>query len=336
MTNLFLYNIHNIVSITKDTNINLDKVNKTVNSIDTNLTVEKCLGHSYNGTIFLIKNNQTNKKNQINVTKSYSKLICKIIPLFTVINSKYIKSYHELLDYLYDNISIRNYILPILDYKINNNNSVYLIYPHFKGYDLLQTKENMLKLGNTDYNILVKHIIKKLLKGFSDIHLLNIYHNNLSDKCILIKTTTNTKPTYKSIKIKFTNFANQNFKHPQTTTKKKKKKKSKKKSKSKSKKNSNKQDKKSTSNELKKDIKDLGFILLKFILNKQLFKVTNENKTFFRKTIEFLGFGSDNLELELDDDLLEYINIIKTKMIKKQEPLHNVLKDILLHEKYKS
>jgi hypothetical protein len=327
MTNLFLYNLHNILSIKKDININinLNKVNKTLYSIDTNLTVEKCLGSSYNGTFFLIKNNKTNKKNQHNVTKSYSKLICNIIPLFTLINSKYIKSYHELLDYLYDNISIRSYILPILDYKIKKN-SVYLIYPYFKGYDLLQTKENMLKLGRADYNILVKHIIKKILKGFSDIHLLNIYHNNLSDKCILIKTTT--KPTYKSIKIKFTNFANQNFKKPHPPTKKNNKKKRTN--------YSNKISSKSIATELQKDIRDLGVILLNFILHKKLFKVPNENKNFFRKTIEFLGFGSDNLELELDDGLLEYINIIKTKMIKTQEPLHNVLKDILLHEKYKS
>ena len=184
----------------------------------------------------------------------------------------------------------------------------------------------MLKLGRADYNILVKHIIKKILKGFSDIHLLNIYHNNLSDKCILIKTTT--KPTYKSIKIKFTNFANQNFKKPHPPTKKNNKKKRTN--------YSNKISSKSIATELQKDIRDLGVILLNFILHKKLFKVPNENKNFFRKTIEFLGFGSDNLELELDDGLLEYINIIKTKMIKTQEPLHNVLKDILLHEKYKS
>ena len=41
-------------------------------------------------------------------------------------------------------------------------------------------------------------------------------------------------------------------------------------------------------------------------------------------------------EDEIDEDLLFYVNIIKNQMITKQDNLNDVLKEILLHEKYNS
>mgnify|MGYP000527544267 CR=1 FL=1 len=41
-------------------------------------------------------------------------------------------------------------------------------------------------------------------------------------------------------------------------------------------------------------------------------------------------------EDEIDEDMLFYVNIINNQMITKQDNLNDVLKEILLHEKYNS
>jgi hypothetical protein len=251
--------------------------------------------------------------------------------------SKNIKNSVELLNYIYYNKSTKDYIIPILDHKTYDG-FIYLIFPYYKGYNLEQFKKNLVNLETGQYKTIVKHIIKKVLQGISNIHQLGIYYGNINERNILVNT--NNKKL--KVNVKFFNISNQPHNFYKTNLSQKKKKGSKKTKKSNPSSNLN--------THIKTDIKDLASLLLDLIAYKYLDEHNNtsrKKKSILDKALEYLNFKQNEPsklktfqdlinEDEIDEDMLFYVNIINNQMITKQDNLNDVLKEILLHEKYNS
>lgn len=337
------YNLYNLYNLDKS---NIDKSNKSyckgvesiINSLDKGLKVNKYLGSVDESDIFLLNSNTNSKK---------AKLICKKMNIEHLQNlnisskngkqSKNIKNIIELLNYIYYNKLTKDYIIPILDYKTHDG-FIYLIFPYYKGYNLQQFKKNLVNLETEHYKTIVKHIIKKVLQGISNMHQLGIYYGNINEQNILVNT--NNKKL--KVKVKFFNINNQPHNFYKTNLSHKKKKASKKTKKSKTSSNIN--------THIKTDIKELAPLLLDLISYKYLDEHNNtsrKKKSILDKALEYLNFKQNEPskmktfqdlinEDEIDEDLLFYVNIIKNQMITKQDNLNDVLKEILLHEKYNS
>jgi len=276
--------------------------------MDPNLKVKKCLGSSYGGTIYLIKN--SNKRGTKN-----TKLICKHIPLSpstssvssSSVTKPYIQKYYKLMEKIYHNHSVRQFINPMLEYKIKNDD-LYVLFPHYTGYSLEQLKKRLLKMDNKNYKIIMKHLVKKILTGLATLHKQGIYHQKLNTTCIIVNTNT--------IRIKFYDLSINN-----STKKKRTKKLNKKYIKLKN-----------------KDCMDCGHLLLDLISFKYIEDYNNSNdKGLLNKALNFFNIKKREKEIDeiVDKDFVVYMNIINDKMIKKQENIDKVLRDILFKEKYK-
>ena len=304
MTTLLSYNLKDLDK--KDiSNHSPKKIQHILSSMDKNLIVKKCLGSSCGGILYLIINN--NKK----TTLSNRKLICKKISLSTSITKSYIQKYHKMMEHIYKKSNIHKYVNPILDYKIMND-KLYFLFPYYSGYNIEQLKKKMLKMDNENHKIIVKHLVKKILEGISILHKHNIYHQNL----LPINTIVNTKNKKIEVRIKFNDLSINN------STKKK-------------------QTKKNNTKTIKlrnKDCLDCGNLLLDLISFKYIENYNNSNNTgLLNKALQMLNIKRKEKTLEdiVDIELLYYIDIINRKMIKKQEDVSRILKEILLKEKYK-
>jgi len=303
MSNLLTYNLRDLDK-TQISNINLKPIQSVISSFNKSLLVKKYLGSSCGGDIFLIKNsNSTNNYNK--------KLICKKIPLSSSITKPYIQKYYKITEKLYNNSSVRHYINPILDYKIKNND-IYILFPYYSGYNLQQLKKKMLKMDNENYKIIMKHLVKKMLEGLSILHKQGIYHQKINPGCIII----NTDNKKLEVRIKFYDLSiNNSIKKKQT--------------------------KKLNKRFIKlrnKDCVDCGNLLLDLISFKYIEDHNNSNKnSMLTKALQLLNIKRREKEIDeiVDSELVEYMNVINDKMIKKQENLNKVLKEILFKEKYK-
>ena len=180
MSNLLTYNLKDLDK-TQISNINLKPIKAIISSFNKSLVLKKYLGTSCGGDIFLIKN--TNK----NTNTNNKKIICKKLPISSSITKPYIQKYYKIMENLYNNSSARQYINPILDYKIKNND-IYILFPFYSGYNLQQLKKKMLKIDNENYKIIMKHLVKKMLEGLSILHKQGIYHQKINPNCIIINT----------------------------------------------------------------------------------------------------------------------------------------------------
>ena len=305
MSNLLTYNLKDLDK-TQISNINLKPIQSVISSFNKSLVVKKYLGSSCGGDIFLIKNT-----NNTNTNTNNKKLICKKIPLSSSITKPYIQKYYKIMEKLYNNTSVRPYINPILDYKIKNND-IYILFPYYMGYNLQQIKKKMMKMDNENYKIIMKHLVKKMLEGLSILHKQGIYHQKINPNCIIINT--NNKKL--EVRIKFYDLSiNNSIKKKQT--------------------------KKLNKRFIKlrnKDCVDCGNLLLDLISFKYIEDYNNSNKTsLLTKALQLFNIKRKEKEIYeiVDNELVEYMNIINRKMIKTQENLNKVLKEILFKEKYK-
>jgi serine/threonine protein kinase len=210
MSNLLTYNLNDLDK-TEISNINLKSIRSLISSINNNLVVKKCLGTSCGGTIYLINN--------IKHTSSYNKkIICKEIPLSSSITKPYIQKYYKLMQKVYNNIGVKHYINPLLEYKINKD-KLYLLYPYYTGYNLEQLKKKMLKMDDENHKVIMKHLVKKILKGVAILHNQGVYHQKISPYNIIV----NTDNKKGEIRVKFYDLSINNSINKKKTKKNKKK-----------------------------------------------------------------------------------------------------------------
>ena len=107
----------------------------------------------------------------------------------------------NVLNYLSNNETTREYVNPCLEHKILDNN-VYTIFPVFDGYSLSHYNNYLSKLKHADYYKLVFHLIKIILHGMAKIHKIHIAHQNINENAILVSSNTNPSELF----VKFTDF----------------------------------------------------------------------------------------------------------------------------------
>jgi hypothetical protein len=266
--------------------------NKFVNSnTNNNYKYLKYLGNSTSNNLFgkgeihLVKNNNIRKK-----------ILCKIIDLNDIDNKELFKKKLnkelKLYNFIKNNPATIKCINSCL-YKEYLDNMIYLYFNNKIGLDLTQFN---FKKQNKSF---IYKLIKKILLGLKSLHTIDIPHQNLEENSIIIYKNKN------NIQIKFTNFLVDNYKI-KTLTKKKKKK------------NYQITLKKDLEYLKKKDIKQLGKILL------ELFNKTNNSFNL----ITFFS-GDENKE--------NYQNIIKTKMLCEDNyitDLNDILRQFIYYDKY--
>ena len=304
MTTFLTYNLKDLDK-TQTPNTSIKSIQSVVSLMDKNLVVKKCLGSSCGGTIFLIKNTNINTKS------SNKKLICKKIPYSASVTKPYIQKYYKIMEKIYKIGSVRQYINPVLDYKLKNGD-LYVLFPYYSGYNLQQLKKKMLKMDNENYKVIIKHLVKKMLEGLAILHSQGLYHQKITPENIIVNT--NNKKL--EVRIKFYDLSiNNSIKKKQT-------------------KKLNKQYIKLRN----KDCIDCGNLLMDLISFKYIENYNNSNNDgLLNKAIQFFNIKRKEKAIEdiVDSELLEYMDIINTKMVKKQENVNKVLKEILFKEKYK-
>ena len=268
--------------------------NKFVNSntnTNNNYKYLKYLGNSTSNNLFgkgeihLVKNNNIRKK-----------ILCKIIDLNDIDNKELFKKKLnkelKLYNFIKNNPATIKCINSCL-YKEYLDNMIYLYFNNKIGLDLTQFN---FKKQNKSF---IYKLIKKILLGLKSLHTIGLPHQNIEEHSIIIYKNKN------NIQIKFTNFLIDNYKI-KTLTKKKKKK------------NYQITLKKDLEYLKKKDIKQLGKILL------ELFNKTNNSFNL----ITFFS-GDENKE--------NYQNIIKTKMLCEDNyitDLNDILRQFIYYDKY--
>jgi serine/threonine protein kinase len=175
---------------------NLNRINSIVNGNANSRMKYKILhflGHGIHGNLYLAMDNANNR------------VICKEIILedkhASDIARKQIEFELNILKYLTQNAVAREHINPCLDYTINNN-TVYTIFPVFKGYSLGNFHQYLSRSGIDDYYRLLFVLVKSLLHALSKIHETGIAHQNINERSILVSTFINPR----QIKVKFTDF----------------------------------------------------------------------------------------------------------------------------------
>ena len=266
--------------------------NKFVNSnTNNNYKYLKYLGNSTSNNLFgkgeihLVKNNNIRKK-----------ILCKIIDLNDIDNKELFKKKLnkelKLYNFIKNNPATIKCINSCL-YKEYLDNMIYLYFNNKIGLDLTQFN---FKKQNKSF---IYKLIKKILLGLKSLHTIDIPHQNLEENSIIIYKNKN------NIQIKFTNFLVDNYKI-KTLTKKKKKK------------NYQITLKKDLEYLKKKDIKQLGKILL------ELFNKINNG---FNLITFFSG----------DEKKENYTNIIKTKMLCDENyitDVNDILRHFIYYDKY--
>lgn len=304
MDNIFSYNLNNIDSGYDgdvDNDIKEYKL-KTMNSkIKKKYNIKKYIGKSYDGDIYELNDKLASKKR-------IKKLICKRLKM-DKIKTTDLEQYCKILNKLRANRESKQYMNEIIDY-FNDKNNMYLIYPYYIGYNLNQLKDNLWKLNASEYNIIVKHIIKKILSAIIAVHKTGVAHNNLNEEKIMINTNNkNLKLIFLDWNISSLNNVN------------------------------------NENNELfYDDINKCGKICIDLLTHKYNIELNNTENTentenlgnILSNAFKFLNFNKKKtIDDLMDSDLKFYLNTIKENMIENPTlDISNVLKELLFNEKY--
>lgn len=152
----------------------LDINNIVNNNISSKYRIVKYIGNGINGKLYLAKDRDN---------KLY---ICKKIGLNTKTNNNnQIEFELNILKYLSNNETTREYINPCLEHKVVANN-IFTIFPVFDGYSIGNLKNYLIKLNRDAYYKIIFYLIKNILDGLAVIHKSNIAHQNLTDNSILV------------------------------------------------------------------------------------------------------------------------------------------------------
>lgn len=181
--------------------INLALINSIING-DTRSTarmkykITRYLGRGIRGNLFLA------------IDSAGNRVICKELKMPESNNStmehntsRQLEFELGILKYLSNNAVAREHINPCLDYTIHDN-TVYTIFPVFKGYSLSHFYNYLSRSSANDYYKILFFLIKSLLHALSKIHETGIAHQNINENSILVSTFIDQH----DIKIKFTDF----------------------------------------------------------------------------------------------------------------------------------
>lgn len=178
---------------TKLNNQNDEEMINTNNIIQNNISpsfnIVRYIGEGIQGKLYLLNDNNNNK------------YICKKIPNIRPNSNKYnqIRFELDILKYLSSNKSVKPYINPCVNDYIESSN-IYTIFPILDSIPLSRFKKHLDTVSFKNKQIIIKKIIKNILHGISNIHKLNIAHQNIDSDNILIAIKNN------DIDIKFTEF----------------------------------------------------------------------------------------------------------------------------------
>jgi serine/threonine protein kinase len=164
-------------------------------NISSKYRIIKYIGDGINGKLYLAKDSKNNL------------YICKKIYLDkSQNNDQQIEFELNILKYLSNNKSTRDYINPCLEHKIVDDN-IFTIFPVFNGYSLNNLQNYLVKLNREDYYKIIFYLIKNILEGIAVIHKCNIAHQNINGNAILVATTNKSFPAENyDMPIKFTDF----------------------------------------------------------------------------------------------------------------------------------
>ncbi len=176
--------ILNIINFSKDYQINnqvnqqdITHVNHIIkNNISTRFEVEKMFGIGIHGKLYLLRDKKTGKKyickrlNQKNITPE---------------RKKQLEFELDILSYLSSNKAVKKYITPCLKYHVNKSD-IFTIFPMVDAIPLVKLKHHLSKLNRQNRIEVVKKLIKNILMAMSNIHKLNIAHQNINASNILI------------------------------------------------------------------------------------------------------------------------------------------------------
>ena len=172
----------------------LKKLNHIINNTSkTKYKIVKYLGKGIQGNLFLAVNGN-------------NKYILKQIKLdprknFNTEQSKQLNFELNILKYLSNNQTTREYVNPCLEHLIHEN-MIYTIFPIFNGYSLVHFYNYLSRMKATEYYKILFFLIKSVLLSLSRIHETNIAHQNINENSILVSTFIDPC----DIKVKFTDF----------------------------------------------------------------------------------------------------------------------------------
>lgn len=106
----------------------------------------------------------------------------------------------SLYDYLAKKKNIQKYINPSI-WNTRDQKFIYSIFPVIQGISLSKLDDHLKKLSVSDQQVITSYIIKKLLEAIGNIHQLQIAHNSIDDKNIIVDVGNSSK-----INVKLTNF----------------------------------------------------------------------------------------------------------------------------------
>jgi serine/threonine protein kinase len=192
--------ILNIVNFSNDfrqnNHINKQDIIHVSNIIKNNISnvfeVEKMFGIGIHGKLYLLRNKKTGKK-----------YICKRINknIITPERKKQLEFELDILSYLSSNKGVKKYVTPCLKYYVNSSD-IFTIFPMANAIPLTKLKKYLVKLDKKNRIEVVKKLIKNILMAISNIHKLNIAHQNINCSNILISIDKEEE----DINVKFTDF----------------------------------------------------------------------------------------------------------------------------------
>ena len=132
-----------------------------VNNVSPRYKVLTYLGEGIHGSLYLVRDNNANVNDGVN---EGSNMILKRIKLENdgIDVKKQINLELNILKYLSNNDTSRDYVNPCIDYKIVDKDIITL-FPVFNGYSLNFFKKYLEKLTHPEYYKIVFHLIKTLL-----------------------------------------------------------------------------------------------------------------------------------------------------------------------------
>lgn len=176
--------ILNIINFSKDYHVNnqvnqqdIVHVNNIIkNNISSRFEVEKMFGIGIHGKLYLLRDKKTGKT-----------FICKRLNQKNITSErkKQLEFELDILTYLSSNRGVKKYITPCLKYHITASD-IFTIFPMVDAIPLAKLKQHLVKLSKKNRVEVVKKLIKNILMAISNIHKLNVAHQNINASNILI------------------------------------------------------------------------------------------------------------------------------------------------------
>jgi serine/threonine protein kinase len=193
LLNIIQVNTKNSISESENKKEIMNTNHVIQNNISKNFNVIKYLGEGIQGKLYLL--------NDISKNKFICKKIINVHPKSNKYNQ--IKFELDILKYLSSNRSVKPYVNPCIN-NFTESSNIYTIFPILDSIPLYRFKKHLDTISFKNRQFIIKKLIKNILHGISNIHKLNISHQNINESNILISLREEEKG--KNIDIKFTEF----------------------------------------------------------------------------------------------------------------------------------